>query len=140
MKNVLSEVINGDYDNKVVWVCAYHYANYHHSKPTRHLPPTKVMVNEPNRWNNGRDLFKFNKNGEIAKKGFMTLLSNEAFYRGEDFEIYENIDEALISYKKLSVDAINGYNRFIAMEQKKLEEVIIRVDKNIDRLTKKHGK
>jgi len=132
MINTIKKVIDGGYDDKVVWVCSYFYQHYQTSKPTRHIPPTEVTVrnNAKGRWNKPlRQLMKYNLNGQEAKTPVAKLMHRPETYIHESFNIFEDKAECLAEYKKISDKAIKGYEDFIKSERIKLDKIKVKIAK-----------
>jgi len=130
MINRIKSVISGGYDDKVMWVCSYHYRHYQTSKPTRHIPPTLVTVRKHMEYGRPvRKLMKYNLDGKEGKTPVAKMCQNPQTYIYESFSIFEDKAECLAEYKKISDKAIKGYEDFIKSERIKLDKIKAKINK-----------
>jgi len=118
MNELTKKIVNGDVDNKKIWVCLIYYFDYF-KKLTRHVKPQEATV--------FKGSYGYAKSYFVGKKGIIKLFSNVSF-DNTPVQCFHTQEECVQAYKRQCQVAISGLEEVKIIQAKRIADEISKLE------------
>ena len=127
MKIKASEISDGEWDGKTVWICDLRYDDYA-NKPIRHVPPKEVTVRSSSETKQhtyySNSYFSDLKKDGSPKQNVIKLFDNTGFRwrTGTPLQAFTTEEECRAAYQELATKALSGLDTYLSSVKYRVQE------------------